>query len=601
MKKSKLFLILTIVIVLTFIVIVLGMMAFGVIDIKLKNNLTSQKEKKKKDEIQLGKIDDWEYDEKKYANDYSKSINYSNSFAAYDSVSEGLSAPSSSTLGFSTGGAKDINNFRENIKEGYFPLVSDITYEGVYYDYYFDTGKDLRESDEMFYSTATTAVSKDPISEKNEYYVSVGLNSNLKQEDFSRKKLNIVVVLDISGSMSAGIDNYYYDFDEKSDSKTKMKLAEEAVNILIDQLQDEDSFGMVLFDDSAYLAKPLNKVSEVNMSAIKDHILEVKAMGGTNFEAGYKEAQEVFEKYGTVDTNEYENRIIVITDAMPNMGSTNKSELQKLVEKSAKDKIYTTFIGVGLDFNTEVIKTITNVRGANYYSVSSEEEFKTRMGEQFEYMVTPLIFDLNLNLESDSFKIEKIYGTDDIDSENSNEILHINTLFPSASNSSGEVKGGVILLKLNKIKDGENEFDLKVTYETREGKKEEDISKVRFEQTDEYYNNNGIRKAIVLARYVNLIKDWTTCERDKDDRFFITPEIGIIDWYDTNVKDEEYYDDYYYGYYSENERVSVNLTVSDEYKEIFKKFKEYMKEQIDILEDESMKEELYVLDKIIDT
>lgn len=601
MKKSKLFLILTIVIVLTFIVIVLGMMAFGVIDIKLKNNLTSQKEKKKKDEIQLGKIDDWEYDEKKYANDYSKSINYSNSFAAYDSVSEGLSAPSSSTLGFSTGGAKDINNFRENIKEGYFPLVSDITYEGVYYDYYFDTGKDLRESDEMFYSTATTAVSKDPISEKNEYYVSVGLNSNIKQEDFSRKKLNIVVVLDISGSMSAGIDNYYYDFDEKSDSKTKMKLAEEAVNILIDQLQDEDSFGMVLFDDSAYLAKPLNKVSEVNMSAIKDHILEVKAMGGTNFEAGYKEAQEVFEKYGTVDTNEYENRIIVITDAMPNMGSTNKSELQKLVEKSAKDKIYTTFIGVGLDFNTEVIKTITNVRGANYYSVSSEEEFKTRMGEQFEYMVTPLIFDLNLNLESDSFKIEKIYGTDDIDSENSNEILHINTLFPSASNSSGEVKGGVILLKLNKIKDGENEFDLKVTYETREGKKEEDISKVRFEQTDEYYNNNGIRKAIVLARYVNLIKDWTTCERDKDDRFFITPEIGIIDWYDTNVKDEEHYDDYYYGYYSENERVLVNLTVSDEYKEIFKKFKEYMKEQIDILEDESMKEELYVLDKIIDT
>jgi Ca-activated chloride channel family protein len=187
MKKSKLFLILTIVIVLTFIVIVLGMMAFGVIDIKLKNNLTSQKEKKKKDEIQLGKIDDWEYDEKKYANDYSKSINYSNSFAAYDSVSEGLSAPSSSTLGFSTGGAKDINNFRENIKEGYFPLVSDITYEGVYYDYYFDTGKDLREYDEMFYSTATTAVSKDPISEKNEYYVSVGLNSNIKQEDFSRK------------------------------------------------------------------------------------------------------------------------------------------------------------------------------------------------------------------------------------------------------------------------------------------------------------------------------------------------------------------------------------------------------------------------------
>ena len=31
------------------------------------------------------------------------------------------------SIGLSTGGAKDINNFRENIKNGYFPISTDIT------------------------------------------------------------------------------------------------------------------------------------------------------------------------------------------------------------------------------------------------------------------------------------------------------------------------------------------------------------------------------------------------------------------------------------------------------------------------------------------
>eukprot|EP01084_Bolivina_argentea_P036793 68029_1 len=43
-------------------------------------------------------------------------------------------------IGFSVGGAKDINNFRDNIENNFVPLRSSITYEGIFYDYYFDTG-----------------------------------------------------------------------------------------------------------------------------------------------------------------------------------------------------------------------------------------------------------------------------------------------------------------------------------------------------------------------------------------------------------------------------------------------------------------------------
>lgn len=112
-------------------------------------------------------------------------------------------APIGSNIGFSTGGAKDINNFRENIKNDYLPLPTDVTYEGLFYDYYFDTGE-KEECLKLFCPSYSYALSKDPFSEEKEYYLSVGLNSGIKESDFQRKKLNLVIVLDISGSMHRG-------------------------------------------------------------------------------------------------------------------------------------------------------------------------------------------------------------------------------------------------------------------------------------------------------------------------------------------------------------------------------------------------------------
>ncbi len=44
-------------------------------------------------------------------------------------------------------------------------------------------------------------------------------------------------------------------------------------------------------------------------------------------------------------------------------------------------QLFTTFIGVGVDFNSELIEEIVKVRGANYFAVHSVPEFKERMNE----------------------------------------------------------------------------------------------------------------------------------------------------------------------------------------------------------------------------
>ena len=510
------------------------------------------------------------------------------------SVNKSLAADS--TLGFSVGGAKNIENFRENIKNGYFPISTDITYNGLFYDYYFDTGS-VNASDELFSPTYSTAVSKDPISGKYEYYMTVGLNSNIKESDFKRKKLNLVVVMDISGSMSSNFNSYYYDGNRNSEnSRSKMQIANESLNLLIDELNPDDRLGVVLFDDTAYLAKPLNLMDRVDVGKLKEHVLEVQAQGGTNFEAGYSQGTSLFNESELEDSEEYENRIIVITDAMPNMGTTNREDLSKDIKENAEKGIYTTFVGVGVDFNTDVVECLSNTRGSNYYSVHSSEEFKKIMGEDFDYMVTPLVFDLKLKLDSDSFYIENVYGTDSRDYTDGT-VLNVNTLFPSSSNSEGESKGGIILLKLKcKASCGTGlEYEniaLKVSYNDRDGNAHSNTQNVQFGNINtENYTSTGIRKGIVLVRYANLMKNWILYERSNGkDVFYIDTNSGISDGNYTKEQINKLL--------GENERISVKLSVSEEYAENFRRFKEYMEKEISEIGDFEMKQEIEILNSV---
>lgn len=536
--------------------------------------------------------------------------------SAMPSTSSVNTKTDNSTIGLTTGGSKNIENFRENIKNGYFPISTDITYNGLFYDYYFDTGR-TKESKEMFSPSYSTAISIDPISGKPEYYMTVGLNSNIKQSDFARKKLNLVVVMDISGSMSSNFNSYYYDRSRNVDlesnisdedrAKSKMEIANESLNLLLDELKPADKVGIVLFDDTAYLAKPMNIVEETNMEAIKKHVLEIEPQGGTNFSAGYTAGTELFTEGMLENSEEYENRIIVITDAMPNMGNTSKEGLASMIQKNANRKIYTTFIGVGVDFNTQVIETLSDVEGANYYSVHSSQEFKKIMSEDFEYMVTPLAFNIKLDFaaEDNYYKIDEVYGTD-TNKKTDGTIMQINTLFPSSSNSNGENKGGVVLLKLSENSYGAYTTDrismpkikLKVSYKDRSGEEHSNIQEVTLpkatevDSKGEYYANTGIRKAVALTRYANLMKNWILYERSNEDkRFLISTSTGL--------EDCEYTKEQIYRMLGEHERTSVKLSVSKEYKEIFSKFKAYLEAEITAIGDDTMNQEAEILSLLI--
>lgn len=521
-------------------------------------------------------------------------------------MAAGAASPS---IGFSTGGAKDINNFRENIEQGYLPLPTDITYEGLFYDYYFDTGT-AKECKKLFCPSYSYAVSRDPFSKEPEQYLSVGLNSGIT--DFQRKKLNLVVVLDYSGSMSSPFDKYYYDrfgnrveLTSGESGKTKMEIADQSVVALLSHLKADDRFGLVIFSDDAFLVDPLTLVEDKDLEKLKENILGIKAYSGTYMEAGMEKGTSLLNRYADIDRSEYENRIIFLTDAMPNIGETGESDLLRMLESNAAKGIYTTFIGIGVDFNTELVENITKIKGANYYSVHSSGEFKERMDDEFDFMVTPLVFDLQLDLDAPGYEIEKVYGSPEADLA-TGEIMKVNTLFPSKT-EEGQVKGGMVLIKLRKLspagissegssskegssKDGLSEgmVKLKVSYQDRNGITDGDEAEVEIPETEpDFYQNSGIRKAVLLSRYADLLKDWTIDERNsarsgKKIVPSVTLESGIVIPVDLG----------------EWERQSLPLKVAEPYRKLFSVFETYFEEESQAVGDDNLQQEKIVLEKL---
>jgi len=507
-------------------------------------------------------------------------------------------------IGFAVGGAKDTNNFKANIENGYLPKLDSITYEGAFYSHYFDTGLGGKVCKELFCPSYSTALRKNKFSNEEEYFLSVGLNSGIDEKDFKRKKLNLVVVLDISGSMGSKFNKYYYDKAgikvENSDdsSKKKMQIANESIVAMLSHLKDDDRVGMVLFDNQAYKAKALNLVGETDKLAIKNHILALKEKGGTNWSAGYKKGLNLFDEV-TLNDKEYENRIVFLTDAMPNMGELGKDRLFGLAKQASIKGIHTTFIGVGVDFNNDLVEYVSKTKGANYFSVHSSKAFSKLLDKEFEYMVSPLVYDLELKLSNSMYSIEGVYGSPDA-SLATGTIMKINTLFPSHNDGSA-TKGGVVLLKLKKYPQvaQSDTISLEVNYKDLEGKSHHNIQRVSFQtKSIDYYDNSGIRKAILVSDYVTIMKNWLIDARagcNDNVKWVMQEPTAIMKRCMEYPKKRPLYPITI----SQWEKKSCKLKVSSGYKKLFQVFRKiYVREQTE-LKDESLNKELDIIDTLL--
>jgi Ca-activated chloride channel family protein len=344
---------------------------------------------------------------------------------------------------------------------------------------------------------------------------------------------------------------------------------------LTEQLHAEDRLGVVLYNHRAHVAKPLRDAGTTDMPAIRRHIREIAAGGSTNLADGFEAAVDML--VGGTPSPDVERRVVFMTDMMPNTGATGDSELTQLFADAAAEGVHTTFIGMGLDANAELADTLSGIRGANHYFIHSATEFERRLGEEFDYMVTPLVYDLNLDLDADGYEIEAVHGSPSADAA-TDRLMHVGTLFPSAK-QDGEARGGIVLVRLEQTSQ-DADLDLVASWTERDGA--EYTERVTVDVPDETgtYGHKGVRKAVALARYARELRTWAADLHDCADA-----ATGVDDWL---LPDQR----------GQHERESVPLVVPDGYTERFDQLRSYLADEMAAVDDESMQQEEELLETL---
>lgn len=461
------------------------------------------------------------------------------------------------TLSLDEGNAR--HSVQAKVASGYTPEPAAIDEGELFAGRGFEAGKRL-ESDSMFVPRCGVAASEHPITGAVERYLTVGMESTLPTMAFQRPRLDLVVVLDVSASMGCPVDEYYYDGGEQQahtgGETTKLDAATGVLCTITEQLREDDRLGVVLCNHQAHVAKTLRDVDSTDMDAIRRHICEVDPGGDTDLAAGFDAALDV--QVADAKDLQSERRVVVVTDMMPNTGTTAASELTDSVADAAANGVHSTFAGVGLDANERLAARLSEIRGANYWSVRSGAAFQRRLREAFDHMVTPVAYDLTVELDADGYELASVHGAEAA----TDRLAHLGTLFPPAGQDS-MAPGGLAVMRLARTWH-DPEVELVASW-TERGSGEYTASvTVEVPDSPETYTDDGVRTAVALTRYARELREWAVtrhdCPADADGR--TTPEMGTT------------------GEHDGHERSPVPLAVSEQRAGRFQRLREYLDAEI---------------------
>jgi Ca-activated chloride channel family protein len=190
---------------------------------------------------------------------------------------------------------------------------------------------------------------------------------NLRGRDSTSARhtpINLALVLDHSGSMEGA----------------KIEKAREAACIAIDQLEPSDIFSLVQFDDQVDVLIPAQPVED--KERLKEVVNRIVPGGSTALYAGVQEGAHQLRKY--FDEKNV-NRVILVSDGIANVGPSSPSELAELGRELREKDSSVTTVGLGDDYNEDVMASIAEASGANYYYVKDAEKlpgiFEKELGE----------------------------------------------------------------------------------------------------------------------------------------------------------------------------------------------------------------------------
>ena len=180
----------------------------------------------------------------------------------------------------------------------------------------------------------------------------------------NRPPVNLALVLDRSGSMGGA----------------KLGKAKEAAIEVLRRLEARDIFSLVVYDTQVETLVPAQSAG--NAEWIEARIREIRPGNSTALFGGVSQGAAEIRKNLN---RKYVHRIILLSDGLANVGPSTPEDLGRLGVALIKEGIAVTTVGVGTDYNEDLMARLSqNSDGSTYFVENSRDLpriFKAEMGD----------------------------------------------------------------------------------------------------------------------------------------------------------------------------------------------------------------------------
>ena len=238
----------------------------------------------------------------------------------------------------------------------------------------------------------------------------IALDSLCLPRPEARPPVNLTLVLDRSGSMNG----------------EKLEHAKDAAIEAVRRLAPDDVFSLVIFDHEVNTLVPACRVGD--RRDLEALIRCIYARGNTAIYGGVTQGAAELRKH--LEDRRYTHRMILLSDGLANNGPSQPEDFARLGAALIREGISVSTIGVGLDYNEDLMTRLARRSDGNTYFVSSSRDlmkiFNTELGDvlsvvarrvvvtiEFPAHVRPLSFvgrDGVIRGQRAEFSLNQLYG-----------------------------------------------------------------------------------------------------------------------------------------------------------------------------------------------